>query len=128
LKDFPRGILVIQMLSASLRPKEVEDEVVKDVKWLSNVRKASYMVTFDPGGVIFSLEDGFTQHNEWPGESDVIGCAPFLPDIIESLPSLFSEGTLKKTVLRGFGGLKPCTWVRSPCIVARCLPEGPVLG
>jgi hypothetical protein len=63
------------------------------------------MVPLKPGGVIFSLEDGFTQHDEWLGESDVIERSPFLPDVIEGLPSLFGEGTFKKTVLRGFGGL-----------------------
>jgi hypothetical protein len=31
LKDFPRGILVIEMLPASLQLKEVEDEAAKDV-------------------------------------------------------------------------------------------------
>ncbi len=60
LKDFPRGILVIEMLPASLGPKEVEDETTKDVKRLSDVREAPYMVPLDLGGVIFSLEDGFT--------------------------------------------------------------------
>ncbi len=64
LKDFPRGILVIEMLPASLRPQEVEDEAANNVKWLSNVGEAPYMVPLDPGGVIFSLEDGFTQHDE----------------------------------------------------------------
>jgi len=60
LKDFPRGILVIEVLPASLRPKEVEEEVAKDVKWLSNVGEAPYMVLLDPGGIIFfSLKDGF---------------------------------------------------------------------
>jgi hypothetical protein len=48
------------MLSASLRPKEVEDKVAKDVKWLSDVGEASYMVPLDPRGFIFSLEDSFT--------------------------------------------------------------------
>jgi hypothetical protein len=105
LKDFPRGILVSEMFSASLRPKEVEDEATKDVKRLSNIGEAPEMVSLDPGGVIFSLEDGFTQHDEWPGESDVIGRTPFLPDIIEGLPSPFGEGTFEKTMLRGFGGL-----------------------
>jgi hypothetical protein len=105
LKDFPRGILVIKILPTSLRPKEVEDETVKDVKRLSNVGKAPYMVPLDPRGVIFSLEDGFTQHDEWLGESDVIGHSPFLPNVIEGLPSPFSEGTLKKTMLKGFEGL-----------------------
>ncbi len=60
IKDFPRGILVIKMLSASLRPKEVEDKTVKDVKQLFDVGEASYMVPLDPSGVIFSLKDGFT--------------------------------------------------------------------
>jgi hypothetical protein len=105
LKDFPRGILVIEMLPASLRPKEVEDEAMKDVKQLSDVGEAPYMVPLDLGGVIFSLEDGFTWYDERPAESDVIGRSPFLLDVIESLPSLFGEGTLKKTMFKGFGGL-----------------------
>jgi hypothetical protein len=95
LKDFP----------VTLRPKEVEDETVKDVKWLFDVREAPYMVPLDPGGVIFFLEDGFIQHDEWPGERDVIGCSPFLPNVIEGLPSPFGEGTPEKTMLRGFWGL-----------------------
>jgi hypothetical protein len=105
LKDFPRGILGIEMLLASLQPKEVEDEAAKDVKRLSDVGEAPYMVPLDPERVILSLEDGFTQHDKWPGESDVIGRSPFMPDIIEGFPSPFGEGTLKKTMLRGFGGL-----------------------
>ncbi len=92
------------MLPASFRPKEVEDEVAKDVKQLFDVGEAPYMVPLDPGGVIFSLEDGFTQHDKWPGESDVIGCSPFLLDVIEGLPSPFGEGTLENTVLKGFEG------------------------
>jgi hypothetical protein len=104
LKDFPRGILVIKMFLAFLRPKEVEDEVAKDVKWLSNVGEAPYMVPLNPGRVIFSLKDSFTQHDEWPGESDVIGRSPFMPDVIEGLPSPFGKGTLEKTMLRGFRG------------------------
>jgi hypothetical protein len=60
LKDFPRGILVIKMLPTSLQPKEVKDEATKDVKWLSDVGEAPYMVPLNPGRVIFSLKDGFT--------------------------------------------------------------------
>jgi hypothetical protein len=56
LRDFPRGILIIKMLLASLRSKEVEDKTAKDVKWLFDVGEASYMVPLDLGGVIFSLE------------------------------------------------------------------------
>ncbi len=93
------------MFLAFLRPKEIEDEATKDVKWLFDVGKTPYMVPLDPKGVIISLEDGSTQYDEWPKESDVIGRSPFLPNLIKGLPSLFSEGTLKKTMLRGFGGL-----------------------
>jgi hypothetical protein len=50
LKDFPRGILIIEMLLASLRPKEVEDEAAKDVKRLFDVGEAPYMVPLDPEG------------------------------------------------------------------------------
>ncbi len=83
LKDFPRGILVIKMLPASLRPEEVEDKTTKDVKWLSDIGEASYMVPLDPRGVIFSLKNSFTQHDEWLGKSDVIGRSPFLLDVKE---------------------------------------------
>jgi hypothetical protein len=59
LKDFPRGVLIIEMFPTSFQPKEVEDEVAKDVKRLFDVGKAPYMVPLDPGGIIFSLEDSF---------------------------------------------------------------------
>jgi hypothetical protein len=104
LKDFPGGILVIEMLSTSLRPKEVKYKTTKDFKRLFDIGEVSYMVPLDPGGVIFSLEDNFTQHDEWPRESDIIGHSPFLLDVIEGLPSSFGEGTFEKTVLRGFKG------------------------
>jgi hypothetical protein len=93
------------MLPASLRPKEVEDKIAKDVKRLSDVGEASYMIPLDPGGIIFSLEDSFTQHDEWPEKSDVIGRSPFLPYVIEGLPSPFGKGTFEGTMLRGFRGL-----------------------
>jgi hypothetical protein len=53
LKDFPRRILIIEMLSASLRPKEIQDGAAKDVKWLSDVGEAPYMVPLTPRGSSF---------------------------------------------------------------------------
>jgi hypothetical protein len=50
LKDFPRIILVIEVLSTSLQPKEVKDGAAKDVKRLSNVGEAPYMVPLDLRG------------------------------------------------------------------------------
>jgi hypothetical protein len=93
------------MLPASLCPKKVEDKTAKDVKWLSDVGEASYMVPLDFRGVIFSLEDSFTKHDERPGKNDVIGRSPFLSYVIEGLPSPFGARTLKETMLRGFRGL-----------------------
>jgi hypothetical protein len=78
---------------------------MKDVERLSDIGETFYMVPLDPEGVIFSLKDNFTQHDEWPRKSDVIGCSPFLPNVIEGLPSSFGERTLEKIVLRGFRGL-----------------------
>jgi hypothetical protein len=105
-KDFPRGILVIEVLSKSLRPNEVEDEATKDVKQLSDIGEAPYMVPLNSRGVSFSLKDSFTQHDEWPRESAVIRHSPFLPDVIKGLPSPFVENTLG----RWLGVSYPGTW------------------
>ncbi len=40
------------------------------------------MVPLDSRGVNFSLEDSFTKHDKRPGNNDVIGHSPFLPDVI----------------------------------------------
>ncbi len=96
LKDFPRGILVIKVLSTSLRPKEVEDEVVKDVKRLFDAGEAPYMIPLDPGGSSFLSKAVLPSMTTWPGESDVIGRPPFLLDVIEGLPSPFDEGHLRR--------------------------------
>jgi hypothetical protein len=52
-------------------------KLAKDVKQLSNVREAPYMVSLDLKRV-FSLENDFTQHDGWPGKSDVIWRSPFV--------------------------------------------------
>jgi hypothetical protein len=44
------------MLLASLCRKEVEDKIAKDVKLLSDVGEASYMVPLDGGGSSFLLK------------------------------------------------------------------------
>jgi len=93
------------MLPASLSPKKVEDKTAKDVRRLSDVGEASYMVPLDSRGVIFSLKDSFTKHDKRPGKNDVIGRFPFLPYVIEGFPSPFGAGTLEETMLRGFRGL-----------------------
>jgi hypothetical protein len=58
LKDFPRGILIIEMLLASLQPKEVEYEATK------NVKRIYFSTSFDEevGGLVFSFRStGYTK-------------------------------------------------------------------
>jgi hypothetical protein len=60
LKNFPSGVLVIEMLPAPLGPEEVENEAVKNVKRLSNEGETLDLVSLDAGGgggVVFSFED-----------------------------------------------------------------------
>jgi hypothetical protein len=61
LEDFYRGILVIEVFSTPLKPKEVENEVVEDVEQLLDVRKALDVVALGKGGGVFSFRDGFGQ-------------------------------------------------------------------
>jgi hypothetical protein len=74
------------------------------------------MVPLDPEGVNFFLEDSFTQHDKWPRKCDVIGRSPFLPYVIEDLPSSFSEGTFEETMLRGFRGLLCANLTTEVCL------------
>jgi hypothetical protein len=61
LKNILRGVLVVKVLAAPLRPKEVQNEAMKDVERLFDVRKAPYVVALGTGGVIFSFEYGFAK-------------------------------------------------------------------
>jgi hypothetical protein len=135
LKDFPRGILIIEMLSASFQPKEVKDEVAKDVKRLSDVGEAPYMVSLDlegrggGGGHLLSRRrlhptrqmakkkwchwvfPIFARHNRRP-------------------PKPIWQGDTREDNVEGIRGplpCKPCTWGGSPCIATRCLLRGPNL-
>ncbi len=77
------------MLPAPFLPHKVKNEVAENVKWLSNVGKATNVVGLGLGGVIFSFKDGFAEQDERPGGGDIGRCPPFLPDVLERLPCLF---------------------------------------
>jgi hypothetical protein len=56
LKNFPKGVLVVEVLPAPLRQEEVENEAMENVKRLSTVKKTPDMVSLDTKGVVFSFE------------------------------------------------------------------------
>jgi hypothetical protein len=103
LKSVPKGVLIVKVLSASFRPKKIEDEATKDVERLPGVGEAAGMVLVTIEGVVFSFEDHFTQKNEGPREGDVVRCPPFLPDLEEGLPGAFGVSAFQETMLKRFG-------------------------
>ncbi len=52
------------------------------------IGEASYVVPWDSRGVNFPFEDSFTKHDKRPGNNDVIGRSPFLPDVIATYRTL----------------------------------------
>ncbi len=103
LKRVPKGVLIVKVLSASFKPKKIEDEATKDVEQLPGVREAVNVVPVTIGGVVFPFEDHLTQKNEGTGEGGVIWRTSFLPDLEEGLSGTFGVSAFQGTVLRRFG-------------------------
>lgn len=57
MKDLSRRKLIVKMFLASLEPKEVKDETVKDVEGLPGVGEAPDMVSLDARWVVLALEN-----------------------------------------------------------------------
>jgi hypothetical protein len=129
LKDFPRGILVIEMLSTSVWPKKVKDEIAKDVKQLSNVEKAPYMVPLDLGGSFSLLKTASPSMTNGQERMTSLG-TPHFCQSNRRPPKPVWRRDIRKDSVEGIQRpplYKPCTWGRSPCIATKCLPRGPSL-
>jgi hypothetical protein len=119
------------MLPASLRLKEVEDETVKDVKWLSNIGEAPDMLPLDPGGGhLLSRRQlhpaWWTARREWHH-----WVHPIFARHNRRPPKPIWQRDIWEDNVEGIQGplpCKPCMWGGSPCIATRCLPGGPGLG
>ncbi len=105
LQDFAKGILIVEVLSASLRLEKVKDEASEDVKGLPDVGVAPDVVALKVGWIVIAFEDDFPQQNEGPRRGGIVRCPPFLPNIFESVPSTFGNGAFEEVVLRDFQGL-----------------------
>jgi hypothetical protein len=99
MKDLSRRKPIVKMLSASLKPEEVKDEIVEDVEGLSSVGKAPNVVSMEARWVVLVLKDNFAQQDEGPRRGDLARCPPFLPNAFEGLPSAYSEGAFEEAML-----------------------------
>jgi hypothetical protein len=64
LKDLSRGVLIVRVLQAPLRPEKIKDETTKDIEGLPVVEETPDVVPLQAGWVISTFEDGFAQQNE----------------------------------------------------------------
>jgi hypothetical protein len=96
------GVLAVEVFATSLGPEVVEQEAPEDVKGLASIGEAACMVVVKVRGVVFFFEDGLPKENEGPGDVEVVGRSPFVPNAEENIPSPLSRGAFPKTVLSGF--------------------------
>jgi hypothetical protein len=89
------------MFTTSLGPEIVEHEAPEDVEGLMSISEAARVVVVEVRGVIFFFEDGLPKENERPGDVEVVGRPPFVPNAEESIPSLLSRGAFHEIVLGG---------------------------
>ncbi len=60
MENIARGVLRVKVHPTSFQPKEIKDEALNNVKWLSNVREAANMVTLNIKRAFFSFNNKFT--------------------------------------------------------------------
>jgi hypothetical protein len=101
-KNSLEGVEAVEVLATSLGPEVVEQEVLKDVEGLTEVRKATRMVAVQIWGVVVGFEDGFPEEAEGPVDVEAVGRPPFDPNITKGLPSLLSRDAFHEAVLGGF--------------------------
>jgi len=105
LKNFVEGVAVIKVLAAPLEPKVVKDEAAKDVERLPEVGETVGVVSVEAGRVVFMLDGGLSEQDEWPVEGDVLGSLPFLPDSPESHPGALRGRAVQEAMLGDLGVL-----------------------
>ncbi len=89
------------MLSTPFRPEMVQNEVPKNVKWLTSVSEASCVVREKAWSVVVELHNSFAKERKRPSDLEVAMSFPFAPYALGGLPCLLSHGVVKQTMLRG---------------------------
>ncbi len=67
------------------------------------IGEAARVVSLEVRGVVFLLEDGFSEKDEGPGDGDAVGSLPHLPSATEGIPGVLSGGAVEEAVLGRFG-------------------------
>ncbi len=60
------------------------------------------MVSEEPGWVVVALEGHFSEENKGPGDRNVVGRLPFVPDPFERFLGVLRHGAHQQAVLWGF--------------------------
>jgi len=80
------GVLVVEVPTATFRPEIEKEEAPKNVKGLSPIGEASWMVIVEPRRVVLLPDDSLAKKHKRPGDGEAAGCLPFLPYSCEGLP------------------------------------------
>ncbi len=104
-RSFPRleqnpfkGVLAIEVPSASFGPEIIEQKAPKNVEGLSPVGEATRVVAMKVRGVVLFFEHGLPKKNEGQGNGEAIGRLPFAPDAEESVPDLLGRGAFHEAM------------------------------
>ncbi|CAK9201058.1 unnamed protein product [Sphagnum troendelagicum] len=60
------------------------------------------MVAVKVREIVIIFEDSLSKDNEWPGDVEVVGRPPFVPNTEEGIPSLLGRDAFHEAVLGGF--------------------------
>ncbi len=93
-----KGILAIEMPSASFGPEIIEQKAPKNVEGLSPVGEATRVVPMKVRGVVLFFEHGLPKKNEGPGNGEAVGRLPFALDTEESTPGLLGRGAFHEAM------------------------------
>jgi hypothetical protein len=64
------GVLVVEVPTAPFRPEIKKEEAPKNVKGLSPIGEASWMVTVEPWRVVLLLDDSLAKKYKRPGDGE----------------------------------------------------------
>ncbi len=80
------GVLVVEVPTAPFRPEVEKKEAPKNVKGLSPIGEAPWMVTVEARWVVLLFNDSFAKKHKRPGNGEAARGLPFLPKPHEGLP------------------------------------------
>ncbi len=103
-EDSLERVLAVEVPSASLRPKIIEEQAPEDVEQLLPVGKAARMVAVDVRGVVLLLKNSLSEEDEGLGEGEAVWRLPLLPHTEEGFPSQLGGQVVQEAMLGVFRG------------------------